>query len=214
MDARLIDRPSLSALSPNDIGASLRRHGYRRAGAGMGDQTAVFAKNTGGQPREVVVPTSTVARDYDVRLEELLADLAEIERVDPDKLLLELRRQDDAFQRRTADILRWLILAVASVACVALVAIFLLTVRRNASLSDASSLAFSWFSNADPERRQQATELLSQVAAAQASMRSTWLQVTEIALLGVLLPLATALLGYVFGLEASLGRGRPVSTND
>jgi hypothetical protein len=214
MDARLIDRTSLSALKPNDIGAWLRQHGYRRAGAGMGDQTAVFAKDTGGQPREVVVPTSTVARDYDVRLEELLADLAEIERVDPGELLLEIGRQDDALHRRTVDILRWLILAVASVACVALVAYLFLTFRQNASLNEASSLAFSGLNLTDPERQKLATELLSQVTAAQALMRSFWLQIIQLLVFNLLLPFVTALLGYLFGREASLGRRRPDSTND
>jgi hypothetical protein len=82
---------------------------------------------------------------------------------------------------------------------------------RQAALS--CTLALDWIRReaatpADAERIRQVVEFARDVNAHRAEFRSFWLQAAQLVLLNLLLPVLTALLGYIFGSREAQGAAR------
>ncbi len=85
-------------------------------------------------------------------------------------------------------------------ACVVLLAAYLISAdfTEGAALTQATSSLLKQ-PGGSAEQLHQLSEIIHQLADQRAAFRAFWLQMTQLILLNLLLPLLTALLGYIFG---------------
>lgn len=81
--------PALGSLSPRDVANWLRMRGFSHAG-GYGEYGAIFQRVQDEREQEVVLPTSSDARDFVRRMAELVEDLSSFENRLPNEVLTDL----------------------------------------------------------------------------------------------------------------------------
>jgi hypothetical protein len=93
MKVRILDKPSLEAISPSALRAYLVYEGWRQLES-FGDFSEVYTRSGNEQSNELVVPVSTVIADYASAVAQLLHFLSSFENRDQLSIYADLVRAD------------------------------------------------------------------------------------------------------------------------